>query len=236
MKGELPGWKDLPERLLAACAKYGVQDDKWIENKRDLFQGRMRLEEMLAELGALRAALDRDYQAALHDIFDPPDAEPGAAHQAIAALGVSAVLTTNYDQLLEAVDPPPRRQRYTWLQTDKALGLLRGGRKVLLKVHGSVEDHESIVMSDREYDAARSDPSYQAVLRFLLQDSTFLFIGYGMNDPLDLDLAFKANADAFRTSVQKHFVLLRNPSDTDADRYHREYRVEVIPWIRITTR
>jgi hypothetical protein len=36
--------------------------------------------------------------------------------------------------------------------------------------------------------------------------------------------------DAFRTSAQKHFVLLRNPSDTDADRYHREYRVEVLPY------
>jgi WD40 repeat protein len=230
VKGDFPGWKDLPERLLAACTKYGVRDDKWIEKKRDLFQGRMRLEEMLAELGALRAALDRDYQAALHDIFNPTDAAPGAAHRAVAALGVPAVLTTNYDQLLEASDPLPGRQPYTWRHADRALSALRGGRKVLLKVHGSVEDHESIVMSDREYETARSNASYQAVLRFLLQDSTFLFVGYGMNDPLDLDLAFKANADAFRTSAQKHFVLLRNPSDADADRYHREYRVEGIAY------
>jgi WD40 repeat protein len=230
VKGRFPAWRELPERLLAACSKYGARDDDWIERKRDNFQARMQLEEMLAELGVLRTALDRDYQAALHDIFDPAEAEPGAVHRAVAALGVPAVLTTNYDQLLEAVDPPPRRQRYTWKQADKALGLLRGGRKVLLKVHGSVEDHESIVMSDREYDRARRDASYQQVLGFLLQDSTFLFIGYGMNDPLDLDLALKANADAFRSSAQKHFVLLRNPSDGDADRYHREYHVEVIPY------
>lgn len=230
VKGDFPSWNELPKRLLAACSKYSVQGDKWIENKRDIFDGSLRLEERLAELGTLRKALDRDYQPALHDIFTPTGAAPGAVHRAVAALAVPAVLTTNYDKLLEAAEPTLERQMYTWKQADKALGRLRSGHKVLLKVHGSVEDCDSIVMSEREYHDAHSDRSYQAVLSFLLQDSMFLFIGYGMNDPLDLDLAFKGNVDAFRTSAQKHFVLLRNPSEADVDRYQREYNVKVIPY------
>ena len=89
---------------------------------------------------------------------------------------------------------------------------------------------ETVVMADREYDAARTDASYQAVLRYLLQDHVFLFLGYGMNDPLDLALAFKANADDFRSAAQKHYVLLRNPSDGDRDRIERTYNVRVLPY------
>src|SRR4029077_219082 len=106
-------------------------------------------------------------------------------------------------------------------EADRALGDLKAGRNVLFKIHGTVERHETVVMSDREYDAARADASYQAVLRYLLQDHVFLFLGYGMNAPLDLDLAFKANAVDFKSATQKHYLLLRSPSDGDRDRIER---------------
>ena len=85
-------------------------------------------------------------------------------------------------------------------------------------------------MSDREYDAARTDASYQTVLRYLLQDHVFLFLGYGMNDPLNLDLAFAANAADFKSAAQKHYLLLRSPSDGDRNRIERAYNVRVLPY------
>jgi hypothetical protein len=100
----------------------------------------------------------------------------------------------------------------------------------LLKVHGTAEHHDSVVMTQSEYQQAHSDRSYQRVLGHLLQQYTFLFIGYGMNDPLDLDLAFKGNADAFKSAARRHYVLMKDPSDNDRDRYEREYNVQVIPY------
>ena len=63
----------------------------------------------------------------------------------------------------------------------QALGDLRAGRKVLLKVHGTAEHHETVVMSGIEFREAHADAPYPAVLRYLLQEHVFLFIGYGMN-------------------------------------------------------
>jgi len=231
VQGDLPGWRDLPERLLDACERYEALDDETIELKRKRFKRRMSLEQMLSELGSLRTDLGRDYQSALNDIFRPPNAAPGAAHRAVAALGVRAVLTTNYEQLLERVSETPSRQPYTWMEASHALVDLKRKHKVLLKVHGTAERHDTVIMSETDYATVRSSASYQAVLRYLLQDHVFLFVGYGMNDPLDLDLVLKHNAEVFKAASQRHYLLLHGPSNEDRDRYERDYNVRVIPYV-----
>lgn len=230
VKGDFPTWSQLPERLLERCEYHESLDEAAIAAKRARFKATMRLADMLSELGTLRTALGRDYQDALNHIFRPADAAPGAAHRAIIELGVRGLLTTNYDQLLEMIPETPRRQPYTWKEATKALGDLRAGRKVLIKVHGTAEHHETVVMSEREYHEARADASYQAVLRYLLQEHVFLFVGYGMNDPLDLDLVLTGNLDVFKDTAQRHYVLLKGATDADRDRYERAYNVRVIPY------
>ncbi len=230
VKGRFPTWSQLPERLLERCEHYESLDEEALAAKRARFKARMRLEDMLSELGTLRTALGRDYQNALNHIFRPGDEVPGAAHHAVIALGTRALLTTNYDQLFEMVPETPRRQPYTWKEAPKVLGDLRAGRKVLLKVHGTAEHHETVVMSEIEYREARADASYQAVLRYLLQEHMFLFVGYGMNDPLDLDLALSGNLGVFDGSTQRHYVLLKGATEIDCERYERTYNVRAISY------
>ncbi|MFE8603750.1 SIR2 family NAD-dependent protein deacylase [Archangium violaceum] len=140
------------------------------------------------------------------------------------------MLTTNYDSLLERFQEAQHRQAYTWKESDLALNDLKSGRHVLLKVHGTAERHDTVVMTESEYRDVRSNPSYRAVLGHLLQGYTFLFLGYGMNDPLDLDLVLKWNAEAFKSAARRHYALLKDPSDSDRDRYEREYNVRVIAY------
>ncbi len=230
VRGDFPTWQQLPQRLLDACERLGSIDEQVIHGWRNLFKGCMSLELMLAQLGSLRAALGHEYPKALDAIFRPSDAAPGSVHQALARLGVRAILTTNYDPLIEEVGETPRRQVYTWRDSDKALRDLDSGRKVLLKVHGTAEHHDTVVMTELEYHKARSEASYQRILSHLLQGYTFLFIGYGMNDPLDLDLVLKWNAEAFKSAARRHYAFLKDPSDNDRDRYEREYNVRVIPY------
>lgn len=188
----------------------------------------MKLRVRLAELGTLRSRLGRRYGDTMRAIFCPEHASPRAAHRAVAALKTPAVLTTNYDQLVEQADPMPSRQPYTWRHCTQALSLLEGGRRVLLKVHGSAELEDTIVMSEGEYDRTRADESYVAVMSYLLQSTTFLFIGYGMNDPPDLDLALAENARRFRGAARTHYVLLLGASEAEQERVASAYNVEVI--------
>jgi hypothetical protein len=230
VQGDFPTWQQLPHRLLDACERLDVLDAERIQNKRDYFKNRMHLEDMLAELGSLKTALGRDYQRALNDIFRPENAAPGSVHRALCGLGVRAFLTTNYDSLIEEVGETPRRQVYTWKESDLALNDLQSGRKVLFKIHGTAERHDTVIMTEREYHEARSHLSYRTIFSYLLQSHTFLFLGYGMNDPLDLDLVLKWNADTFKSVARRHYALMKDPSDSDRDRYEREYYVRVIPY------
>lgn len=183
---------------------------------------------MLAELDTLRTALDRQYRQALAEVFRPQDAAPGAAHDALAALEPPAILTTNYDDLIELADRG--RKPYTWRRAADALSDLEIDRRVLLKVHGSADDTDSVVMTLSEYRAAHRDPGYRRVLGHLLQAHTFLFVGYGLNDPEDLDLLLRENASAFRSAARRHFALLRDPADTERDRLHRDFHVQVVAY------
>ena len=193
----------------------------------------MPLDEMLRQLDQLKDKLGHDYPAALTALFRPRDARPGAAHAAVMALDALAVLTSNYDLLLEAADPA--RQRYTHRQATTALSDLRDGRPVLFKVHGSAEDAESVVLTLDDYRAAHADTKYQAVMRNLLADRSFLFVGYGMSDPHDLDVLLAESVTDLRGSSPLHFALLPRLADEQAEvdrraKLRREHRVVVIPY------
>ena len=106
------------------------------------------------------------------------------------------------------------------------------GRKVLFKIHGSAENEVSVVMTRREYDDAAKDVPYQRIMSHLLQSYTFLLVGYGINDPLDLDLVFGLNAGAFGSAT-------RTPLRADAqereprhhrDRWQRDMNIQVVPY------
>ena len=246
--GGFPTWRALPGRLLEACELHCVWADprdgltlraRFLEpDPADPGRERPRpmpLDEMLRQLDQVKDKLGHDYPAALTAIFRPRDARPGAAHAAVMALDALAVLTSNYDLLLEAADPDPARQRYTHRQATTALSDLRDGRPVLFKVHGSAEDHESVVLTLDEYRAAHADRKYQAVMRLLLADRSFLFVGYGMSDPHDLDVLLAESVTDLKGSTPLHFALLPRLAheQDEVDRrvkLRREHRVVVIPY------
>jgi hypothetical protein len=232
--GNFPKWIDLPERLLDQAAKQGVWTPQQIQHKRDFFKdGYISLEGMLAELDTLKTTLrsTRKYRAALTSIFMPQGALFGDNHRALAGLDVNVVLTTNYDHLFEAADPPPGRLAYTWLKADKALDDIQEGRRVLLKIHGTAEDDDSVIMTRAEYDKAAANVPYQRTMSYLLQSYTFLLVGYGINDPLDLDLVFGLNAGAFGAATRTHYALMhKGVSATDRDRWQRDMNIQVVPY------
>jgi hypothetical protein len=222
----------LPERLLEQAREHGALTDAQINAKRAFFGGEhLSLEGMLSELDAIKTALRgvRKYQSALSAIFRPANAAPGDAHRALVELDVSLLLTTNYDLLLEAVEGPPRRTPYTWRDADKAL-LDSGERRVLFKIHGSAEREDTVIMTRAEYSAAHADQGYVHTFSHLLQNHTFLLVGYGINDPLDIDLLFELNASVFGNAARTHYALMKGASPTDRDRWQRDMNLQVLPY------
>lgn len=231
--GAFPRWSELPDRFLDQAARHGVWTPEQIDAKRAFFAGGyLPLESMLAELDSLKTALRsaRKYRAALTAIFRPPGAAPGDVHHALVELGITVLLTTNFDELLEHVEGGPARTVYTWQKAPQAIEDIQQRRKVLFKIHGTAEDDDSVVMSRAEYDKAAAHAQYQRAMSLLLQNHVFLLVGYGINDPLDLDLLFGLNARAFETAARTHYALMKEPRPADRDRWQREMNIQVVPY------
>lgn len=230
--GLIPGWKELPERLLQQALAHGVMTPSIVENHRaGLKIESDSLSVMLAKLDNFRIALEdgRKYQQALSAIFCPDDAVSGDAHRALVDLGVEVLVTTNYDELLEHAEP--RRAVYTWKDADSAFARIKQGRKVLFKVHGTAGIARTVVMTRREYDAVAQDGGYQTVMRRLLQSYTFLLIGFSLNDPWDLDVVLRMNASNLGSEADAHYALMvKRESEPHIDRWQRELNVKVLPY------
>jgi hypothetical protein len=233
--GNFPKWIELPERLLQQAEYHSVLEPSRIKAKRDFFRASasyLSLDQMLVELDSIKAALrsHRKYRTALTQIFRPANAAPGDVHRALIDLKMSIILTTNYDKLIELAEPGGTRDCYTWKEADKMLSDVEEGRDVLFKIHGTVERDETVIMTQAEYTGAKSHESYQQTMHFLLQSRTFLMVGYGMNDPYDLDPVLCMNADAFGASARTHYALMKDPSPNDRDRWQRDFNVQILPY------
>ncbi|WP_437923409.1 SIR2 family protein [Sorangium sp. So ce291] len=233
VKGNFPRWSDLPERLLEQVEKHGALSVEQIDGVRRLFQsGYVSLKTMLNCLDLVKNALDevRKYRAAISAVFRPHIMAPGDVHRALAELDLGLLVTTNYDQLLEAVENSPVRAPYTWKESDGALSDINECRKVLFKVHGTAERDDTVVLTRSEYRSAAAHVPYQRTLSYLLQSFTFLLVGYGINDPLDLDLVFELNDGAFGAAARTHYALMNGVNPNDRDRWQRDLNVQVVPY------
>lgn len=91
--------------------------------------------------------------------------------------------TTNYDELLEDA-LRTRGIGYHRIVSDKGIGFWSEDELQLVKMHGSVDDEESIVVTEDDYAKySRQHPNIRRRLADLLAIKTFLFIGYSLSDP-----------------------------------------------------
>lgn len=144
-----------------------------------------------------RDNLVRAVREAVHD-----GKRPSPLLRALAELGFPLVITTNYDQLFEealtAVGRRPRVSVYTpRLEKTKTFRDPSPQDPVVYKIHGDIQDAESIVITDENYidflmRMNDKDP-YAPVpmsLKSRLSEWTTLFIGYSLLD-YNLRLLFK---------------------------------------------
>lgn len=247
--GGFPEWRQIPGLLIS-----NVPETRWLDPGDKTAMHRsfyrevsghpgkeeprpMKLAAMLGKLDEVKTKLNRDYHGALRTIFGPKNASPGAAHRAVLALDPRVVLTTNYDRLIEKTnEAPPSREVYTWKDSKDALLRINSGDKVLLKVHGSVHQTETVILTGSEYADLRRNITYQKVIEHLLNTHTLLFLGYGMSDPDDLDIVIGNHAEALGHAASRHFALLRESSPPDQSEVDRretlldKYNIEVIPF------
>lgn len=109
---------------------------------------------------------------------------PTEVQRALMGLPFDAVLTTNFDHLLEeALDG--LKKRYDPIRYDEEVGVLDPLTALpVVKFHGDINDPPGIVLTRSDYDAYTGrHPAFRPLFEALLATRTFFFVGFGLRDP-----------------------------------------------------
>jgi hypothetical protein len=196
----LPSWKRLVEILLdRARARRTPQNT--LDEIALLAERNQYIDALSAAEHALGAP---DFGAAVERALDDDTYPvPDVAH-AVAALApkLRAVLTTNLDGLLE------RAFDGKWRAIARATGDIAQRRGYILKLHGTLIERATWVLTRAQYDRAMyADPQLQGAFSALFHACPILFVGYGLADD-DLDIVLGRVRALAGAAAPRHFALV----------------------------
>lgn len=111
------------------------------------------------------------------------DFQPGEAHRRLREIPWAAIVTTNYDDLLERAFEPTRPLRRI-VKDEDLTGRRPPNELVVIKLHGDLMRSETIVVSEDDYlKFEGSRPGISAKVRQLLIEHPLLFLGFSLSDP-----------------------------------------------------
>jgi len=214
----LPTWGLLLQQMVEWCVKNGV----------DLRADKAELLEIIEKRRFLTVAqelqerLGPRLNACLSEILHSGKIRPSEAHRLIPETGWVAVLTSNYDSLIEGayalnsggVVPPVFSQN----SVGSALDCLRNNRHFVFKIHGDLNIPGTIVLGNRDYSRLLySSPAYRSFLETVFATYTVLFVGFSGDDP-DLNDVTDKLSTVYERSIGQHFILLPNDAFSPIER------------------
>ena len=203
-----PGWSGL---LTTLCQL--IRDEQSRAVGTSLIEGY----DYLGAADHIQYSLDQEgnvgaYQQAIRAAVDGPANdrfEPSELIETLLSLEPGVVFTTNYDKIFEvaarngfAVHP---------YSSTNLLDDLRLGEPVYVKLHGSTDAIQDIVLTRTDYASiTRKGRDVFKALDALSATSTILFVGYSLDDP-DIQLVLQAVGRS-GMSPEAHFMLAPEPA------------------------
>ncbi|MFQ5629427.1 MAG: SIR2 family protein [bacterium] len=232
-----PGWnaflKQMKERAVAnkyVSATEGEELEQLIDGGKPL---------MAAE--ALRYSLPGDeYESILEEKFDPPDVHPAEVHKALFRLNPPMILTTNYDRLLEDAYAEEFKRSVKVLTYRDAVtaqrflqsGRVNGNRPIVFKIHGTIDEPEGIVLSERDYrHLVYRQPGYRLVLSAIFLTKVILMLGFSFADP-ELRLLLEGLRESLKNRSHPDYIFLPKSAigAVESRRLRDDFGVQVITY------
>ncbi|MEJ7809790.1 MAG: SIR2 family protein, partial [Gemmatimonadaceae bacterium] len=156
------------------------------------------------------------------------------AHRAIVGLPFAAVVTTNFDRLLErayetlAHTGAPRAPTYDQLPT---LGtLLFEGAFFILKAHGDIGAPDNLVITATDYrEISHANPAFADIFSAILLTRAILFVGYSLSDP-DFRLLFDRQLTAFPGALPPRYALMTGVGAVEREILKKTAQIQVLPY------
>ena len=227
----LPGWKELLESLQNRFRDNHIADDAELQK----IKGWWAKSADFPRIAKFFSDRDKEfYRRAMQSIFDPPraraDYKPPPYFHYFPALGVTTIVTTNFDALLEDALTPRRFSALTWHDSDEFERFLRDQRTLIFHLHGIASRFGTVVHTLDEYRALEGPNGRQALdfLGRIIERDTLLFVGYGL---ADREIAFVVNQ--YHQNWKRRpdwYLLAANPTADTIRQMREECGLMVIPY------
>jgi hypothetical protein len=141
-------------------------------------------------------------------------------HQQLASIPfIEHIVTTNFDTLFEQAYGSDKLHVVT---DGTQLPYQDFSKTTLYKVHGSIENLNSLVLTEEDYRAfyTKSDKLLWGYIESLMATRTLLFVGYGLEDPNVLGL-FEQLLDTLGSNMRNAYLVAPGLNPVNVDRLRR---------------
>lgn len=107
--------------------------------------------------------------------------------EVLKTVNVDGIITTNWDNLIEEIFPEYR----VFVGQEELLFSNPQSIAEIYKIHGSCENHESLILTSKDYaEFSKKNPYLAAKLITIFIENPIFFIGYSVHDPHVSDIIF----------------------------------------------
>jgi hypothetical protein len=230
---DLPTWTELLTSMVQELKE--ELDEEQLETL-----AREELDSLIAKEKLLEVAdyckenlTDVQYNTILSRHLRGTDCDIPEPHKIIVDLPFSAIVTTNFDKLLEQAYIGVKRSwphSPTHRDADLLGTLLYDNSFFLLKAHGDIDRPSSMVLTAPDYqEIIHSNPAFNAVFSAILLTKSILFVGYSLSDP-DFRLLLDWQFTTFKGAAPQRYALMRGIGKIERDVLWRTARIRVLPY------
>jgi energy-coupling factor transporter ATP-binding protein EcfA2 len=227
----LPTWRNLLGEMLEWAIQNNIVDDRIAASLR---AGLEQRETEPVSDGLLHAVGDR--LDALQNFLRNKllrKCTPSNAHRILGGIPFSAVLTTNFDELLENTFRRKSPKVYTPNDADALLTALTNRCFFILKLRGSLNSPEAVMISAAQYDEKiGTNRTFSTLLETLFFSRCIFFVGAR----LETIEAYLKGLQSSSTRRRGHYALIDVADNLEtwnlkSESFSRRYNINVIPYV-----
>jgi len=187
---------------------------------------------LLAACEWLQKKFDDRWTEQLRNAFSAPRFAPAEVHKDIARLDSRIVFSLNFEDILDrAMQDVYSGTCVTKRYFDDGVSeFLRGTDRYLVKVHGSLDETDKIIFTQRQYAEARvKSAAFYNAFDSALMTHTFLFLGTGHQDP-DINLVLENQNFTYNQQHPHYFLAAQGMHSDQKESLRTNRNLQVIEY------
>lgn len=151
------------------------------------------------------------------DCFDDPTLPPNKAHRLAASLPCSLIVTTSYGKMFERALELPPIQPYFTIVDDTDIPFYDPGKKVVVRLLGSFDRPDSLVITDKDFSALLYRlPTLNVFILSQIATRTLLFLGYDIQSEFFRHFYDSAVLHSIARHKRRAYAVIDSPSPVTA--------------------